>query len=474
MLLSNRATKIVATIGPASRNREVLSQLIDAGVNVVRMNFSHGEHADHKLTYDLVREIAAEKGVAVGILQDLQGPKIRVGKFASGPVELVPGNPFIITADEVPGDVNIVSTSYKGLVGDVKPGMVLLLDDGILQLRVEKVEGTNVHTIVEIGGKLSDKKGINVPEAALSVPALSEKDIKDLIFGAQIGVDWVALSFVRSRDDLLLARHYLNEQGSNAKLMAKIEKPTAVERFDEILDEADGIMVARGDLGVEMNPEQVPLIQKELIHQCRRAGKPVITATQMLESMKDNPRPTRAEASDVANAIFDGTDAIMLSAESASGKYPVESVKMMDRIAREVESSKLYRARLDQEIPHGGTTQESIAAAACSLGKDMHARAITCFSATGATAYRVSRHRPELPIVALTPNKTVLQQLALSWGVVPRLVPEITDTDHMLELAHTAMRDTHQGEEGDTYVIVAGVPFGQKGTTNMIRLSHVK
>ncbi|MBB6098980.1 pyruvate kinase [Deinobacterium chartae] len=469
-----RATKIVATVGPASRNEETLSKMMDAGLNVVRMNFSHGSKDDHRETFNMVRSLAARKGITVGILQDLQGPKIRVGRFKEGPVTLIAGKRFTITAEDVEGSAEIVSTTYKALPGDVRPGMQLLLDDGNIQLRVESVDKNAVHTVVEIGGVLSNNKGINVPAADLSTPALSEKDLEDLAFGAELGVDWVALSFVRSRDDMLLARHYLNRHGSKAKLMAKIEKPSAVERFAEILEESDGIMVARGDLGVEMAPEQVPVIQKRLIRACREAGKPVITATQMLESMINLPRPTRAEASDVANAIFDGTDAVMLSAESAAGLYPVEAVAMMDRIARVTESSPQYRSMLEATPGDRAATQDSIAHSACEIADFLNAEAVVCFTATGSTAMRVSRRRPRTPVVALTPNEYVKNQLALSWGVIPMIAPDPSNTDDMVIIANAELKEAGVGQAGDRYVITAGVPFGVHGTTNMIRVERLR
>ncbi len=469
-----RATKIVATIGPASRNVETLGQMMDAGLNVVRMNFSHGSKQDHRETYDMVRNLAREKGITVGILQDLQGPKIRVGTFKDGPVLLVKGAEFILTSEVIDGDVKRATTQYAGLVQDVRPGMRLLLDDGNLELEVVRVEGQDIHTTVIIGGKLSDKKGINVPEAALSVPALSEKDRDDLAFGAELGVDWVALSFVRSREDMLDGRAELAKHGSKAKLMAKIEKPTAVERFAEILAESDGIMVARGDLGVECLPEDVPIIQKQLIRACREANKPVITATQMLESMRENPRPTRAEASDVANAIMDGTDAVMLSAESASGLYPVESVAMMDRIARATEASEQYRVELNPS--HGAVrgVSNSIADAACSMAVALEAKAVVCFTATGTSVFQVSSKRPLVPIVGTTPSEVVKNQLALCWGVIPMLAPEIDSTERMAEIADGEIRQLEFVGEGDRYVIIAGVPFGQSGSTNMVRVERVK
>ncbi|AAF12171.1 pyruvate kinase [Deinococcus radiodurans] len=470
----DRATKIVATVGPASRSTEVLGRMIDVGLNVVRLNFSHGDLEDHRQTVQMVRDLAVSKGVTIGILQDLQGPKIRVGRFAEGSVTLNPGQKFVITMDEVEGNAERVGSTYKGLAGDVTPGMTLLLDDGNMSLRVDHVRGNDIQTTVLIGGTLKNNKGINVPEADLTVPALSEKDVQDMEFGASLGVDWVALSFVRSRDDLLLARHYLARFGSRAKLMAKIEKPQAVDRFADILKEVDGVMVARGDLGVEMRPEQVPTIQKRIIRMCREAGKPVITATQMLESMINLPRPTRAEASDVANAIYDGTDAVMLSAESAAGQYPVESVAMMDRIAREAEASELYQLMQRQVVMDTEQAQDAIALAACNIGAKLEAPAIVTFTSTGGAATRISKNRPPLAIVALTPNEITRNQLALSWGVYPMLSEDPEDTDDMVRIANDELKKSGLADVGDRYVITAGVPFGVRGTTNMLRVEKLK
>jgi len=471
----DRATKIVATIGPASRNPDTLGRMIDAGLNVVRMNFSHGEAEDHRQTVQLVRELAARKGVSIGILQDLQGPKIRVGRFAGGSATLETGQHFTITMDDLEeGDAERVGSTYQGLAQDVYPGLTLLLDDGNMALRVDQVRGQDITTTVLIGGVLKNNKGINVPQAELSVPALSEKDVQDMEFGAGLGVDWVALSFVRSRDDLLLARHYLARFGSRAKLMAKIEKPQAVDRFDDILREVDGIMVARGDLGVEMRPEQVPTIQKRLIRLCREAGKPVITATQMLESMISLPRPTRAEASDVANAIYDGTDAVMLSAESAAGQYPVEAVAMMDRIAREAESSEHYQMLQRQLVVDTELAQDSIAFAACSIGEKLETPVIVTFTSTGGAAARIAKNRPPLAILALTPNEQTRNQLALTWGVVPMLSEDPHDTDDMVRIANDELKKSGLADVGDRYVITAGVPFGVRGTTNMLRVERLR
>ena len=475
-MLSKR-TKIVATIGPASRDPEVLRGMIDAGLNVVRLNFSHGRPDDHRQTVEMVRAAAREAGRAVAILQDLQGPKIRVGRFAEGKVVLRAGQPFVLTTDDVPGDEHRVSVSYKGLVGDVEPGQALLLDDGRLRLRVERVDHAagEIHTVVELGGELSDHKGINIPGADLSIPAMTDKDIEDLALGAELGVDWVAVSFVRSRDDLLLARHYMNRLGHEAKLMAKIEKPGAVQRFDEILAEADGVMVARGDLGVEMPPEEVPIVQKRLIRRTRAAGKPVVTATQMLESMIHAPSPTRAEASDVANAIFDGSDAVMLSAETAVGEYPVEAVAMMARVARAVEGSPEYQNAqrvLRPEPEH--TTQDAIALAATEVAESLPAKVIVVFTASGSSLWRVARYRPDVPILALTPNERVRQQLILANGVCTALAPDPTSTDEMVAEAVALVKELGLADVGDRIVITAGVPFGVRGSTNMVWVEQVK
>ncbi len=473
MTSRKRRTKIVATIGPASSSPEVLEKLIDAGLNVTRLNFSHGDRADHEARVNLIREIAARKGVTVGILQDLQGPKIRTGRFASGSTTLKVGSTFIITSDEVEGNDDRVGTTYKELPQDVHPGLELLLDDGNLKLEVIKVVGNDVHTKVIIGGVLKNNKGINIPGANLSTPALTEKDLEDMQTGVELGVDWIAVSFVRTREDVLLARHYMTRYGSTAKLMAKIEKPSAVQLFDEILAEVDGIMVARGDLGVEMPAEEVPVIQKQLIAKCIAAGKPVITATQMLESMITNARPTRAEASDVANAIFDGTDAVMLSAESASGAYPVEAVQMMNAIALNTEASLQYRQMYSGNAKPENSTQDAVALAACEVADTLEAAAIVCFTATGSSAWRVARNRPDSLIAAFTPSEKVRNQLALARGVEPLFVPQIVNTDEMVSLAVKNVREANLAKTGDKIVIVAGVPFGMHGTTNMIRVERL-
>ncbi len=471
-----RRSKIVATLGPASSSPEMITKLVQAGVNVFRLNFSHGTREVHEQNIGLIREEAARTGRSVGVLQDLQGPKIRVGVFADGSIELEPGARFDLTCtDSTPGDASRVGVTYSGLYADVAPGDALLLDDGRLSLQVQEVTGQTIRTEVIIGGRLSNNKGINIPGADLSIPALTEKDVKDLIVGAELGVDWVAMSFVRSRDDLLLARHYLGREGSTAKLMAKIEKPGAVERFDEILREVDGIMVARGDLGVEMPPERVPLVQKRLIRACVEAGKPVVTATQMLESMITSSTPTRAEASDVANAIIDGTDAVMLSAETAVGAYPLEAVRMMDRIARSVEADPGYQERMRGfRLATDESTADVVSLGACDMAYNLHAELIVTFTSSGTTALRVSRHRPPAPILAITPSERAFRQLSVAWGVVPYMSTDIHSTDEMVAVAGRAIKDLGIGMPDGRFVITAGVPFGQSGTTNLIRIEKMR
>lgn len=471
-----RNTKIVATLGPATSSPEAIAALLRAGVDVFRLNFSHGDRATHERNVATIREFTEETGRPIGILQDLQGPKIRVGTFAEGSVELAVGDRFALTCDDAaPGDATRVGVTYDDLYADVKAGDTLLLDDGRLSLEVDAVEGRTIRTTVTLGGTLSNNKGINIPGADLSVPALTDKDVDDLLFGVELDVDWVAMSFVRSRDDLLLARHYLARSGSEAKLMAKIEKPGAVERFAEILQEVDGVMVARGDLGVELAPERVPLIQKRLIRACLDAGKPVITATQMLESMIDSPTPTRAEASDVANAIYDGTDAVMLSGETAVGAYAEKAVRMMDRIARTVENDEAYRVGMRERAPAPDeTTADAVSIGAVQMAYQLAAEVIVTFTSSGKTALRVSRNRPGAPVLAATPSARTYRQMAVVWGVVPVMSEDIHTTDEMVEVATRILRRTGLVQPGGRFVITAGVPFGVAGTTNLIRVERYR
>ncbi len=467
-----RKTKIVATLGPASQSVTRIEQLLVAGVNVFRLNFSHGSHEDHRNIVANIRQISNQLGLQVGILQDLQGPKIRLGRFADGMVELETGQTFTLYADPTKiGDHTGVGISYSQLYRDVSVGDTLLLDDGKLSLQVTAIDNTDLRCEVTMGGDLSNHKGINVPDADLSIAAITAKDRRDLALGAELDVDWVALSFVRSADDLKLARQYLNEHRSTAKLMAKIEKPGAVKNYKAILKEADGIMVARGDLGVELSTEQVPLLQKKLIQQAREKGKPVVTATQMLESMIEQPTPTRAEANDVANAIFDGTDAVMLSAETATGAFPVQAVKTMARIAETVEQDNSYRDHINQhKVAVQKNTPDAVSSAACQVASILKAQVMCCFSSSGATALRVARNRMVTPVIAISPHQKSCRQLTLSWGIHPVLNDRAKSTDAMVQVANQVISDAAMAQPGDTYVITAGVPFGQSGTTNLIRV----
>ncbi len=474
--MKNNKTKIVATLGPASSAPKNIKQLILSGVNVFRLNFSHGDHKDHKVNYDNIRKTAKDLNKVVGILLDLQGPKIRVGKFQEGKINLAEGESFILSCEEdFPGNQQRVSVSYKDLYKDVVIDDELLFDDGKLKVIVTDVDGKEVTTKVIVGGVLSNNKGMNIPTADLSVAAMTKKDIEDLEFGASLGVDWVALSFVRKHEDLLLARHYLSLHNSDAKLMAKIEKPSAITNFDEILATSDGIMVARGDLGVELSPQEVPMLQKMLIRKARQAGKPVVTATQMLETMIDSPVPTRAEASDVANAVFDGTDAVMLSAETAVGKFPIQAVQTMRTIANTVEQDDQYIARMKERQMHTEeNTPDAVSAAACNIASNIKAKVMVCFSSSGATALRVARNRIQTVVIAISPKMRSCQQLTMSWGIHPVLSPDANNTSDMVEISEKIIHRCKAAEINDRYVITAGVPFGKSGTTNVIRVEKLK
>ena len=472
----NARTCIIATLGPASDKPDVIEQLVTAGVNVFRLNFSHGERETHAERVRMIREVAAGLLQPVGILQDLQGPKIRVGKLAE-PVRLERDAAFVLDCGmDEPGSGERVGVTYRGLYRDVARGDHMLLDDGRLELEVTAVRDRQIHTRVIRGGRLSSSKGINLPGSDLRIPALSDKDVEDMKLGTELGVDWIAVSFVRSRDDVLLARHYMDRFGSTARLMAKIEKPSAIARFAEILESVDGVMIARGDLGVELSPEQVPIVQKRLIRVAREAGKPVVTATQMLESMTGSPLPTRAEASDVANAIFDGTDGVMLSAETAVGEYPVEAVRCMNRIALTVEADEAYQRAMQEKMVHTEQTiADSVAHAACQMAREIDARVIVTFSSSGATALRVARHRVSNSVLAITPNAVAFRQLAMSWGINAVLAAsDIQNSDEMVAQANDWILETGLAEPGDHYVMTAGVPFGISGTTNLIRAEVVQ
>jgi pyruvate kinase len=469
-----RRAKIVCTLGPAVDSYEQLKTLIEAGMNVARLNFSHGSHAEHEGRYQRVRKIASETGRTVGILADLQGPKIRLGRFADGPVELVAGDEFTITTEEIAGDRGICGTTYKGLPADVSQGDPILINDGNVALRVIEVDGPRVRTLVVEGGVISDHKGINLPGAAVNVPALSGKDIEDLRFALRMGVDMIALSFVRDAKDVRDVHRVMDEEGRRVPVIAKVEKPQAVRNMEDVVMAFDAVMVARGDLAVEYPLEQVPVVQKRLIELCRRNAKPVIVATQMMESMITNSRPTRAEASDVANAILDGADAVMLSAESSVGKYPIETVKTMSRIVQAAEEELLARGL--QPLAPGKkprTQGGAVARAAAELSDFLDAKALVAFTRSGDTARRLARYRVPVPVLAFTTDPGTRNQLALTWGVDAFVVEHVDNTDEMVRLVDHEMLKLSQHTRGDVVIITAGSPPGLPGTTNLIRVHRL-
>ena len=464
-----RRAKIVATLGPATSSYDAILGLVDAGMDVARLNLSHGTYADHSAVYDSVRRASDASGRAIGILVDLQGPKIRLGRFASGPVLLSVGDTFTVTTDDVPGDAACVSTTYAGLPGDVKAGDTILIDDGRVALEVTDVDGPRVVTRVVEGGRVSDNKGLNLPGVAVSVPAMSEKDIEDLRWALRAGADLIALSFVRSAADIADVHRVMDEEGVRVPVLAKVEKPQAVDNLAEIVATFDGIMVARGDLGVELPLEAVPLVQKRAIELCRVAAKPVIVATQMLDSMATATRPTRAEASDVANAVLDGADALMLSGETSVGEHPALAVATMARIIAHVEDNALDRLTpLPADPP--GSTARALTKAAVDVAGAVSAASLIPFTETGSSARLIARWRAQVPILAFTPNPRVRSQLALVWGVETFLVPPVMHTDDMVVQVDRALLDIGRVTYGDRVVIVAGVPPGIPGTTNGMRV----
>jgi pyruvate kinase len=468
-----RRAKIVCTLGPSSSTPEVIGKLIDAGMDVARLNFSHGDYESHLTRLRTVRAEAEKRGRSVGILQDLQGPKIRVGTFKTGSVELRPGAAFTITSRDVAGMESIVSTTYTNLPHDVQPGDYILLDDGYLKLEVASVDGPDVHTRVVEGGILKDKKGINLPGVRVSAPALTEKDRADLVFGLRAGVDFIALSFVRSPEDVEEAKRLATTDEGRIPIIAKLEKPEAIQRLEPIVAAADGIMVARGDLGVELGPEKVPLVQKYVIEATNRAGKVVITATQMLESMIENPRPTRAEASDVANACLDGTDALMLSGETAAGRWPVEAVRTMARIVNEIESSSWYRLNLEAPSLDLPVSTNAVAHAAVVAARQMGLKIIACYSDSGGVARLISEYRPEALIIALTTNEVTYRQLSLYWGVMPVRVAPAATTDEMFGRIEDLLLTNGLAKSGDRVVITMGVPVGSGESTNLMKIHQL-
>lgn len=477
MLSSARRTKIVCTLGPSSNTPEGIEGLFRAGMNVVRINFSHGSHEDHKRTIGYVRKVAKKYNYSLPVLMDLQGPKIRVGQMKDGGQELKDGQLIKITPNDVEGTSEVIPIDYAGLVDDAKEGNQILVDDGLLELKIIKKHERELTAKVIVGGLIKSRKGVNLPDVAISMPSLTEKDIKDLEFGLGVGVDYVAMSFVRSAADVQEVISRIRAHGSNAGIIAKIEKPEAVDVIDEIIEEADGIMVARGDLGIEIPSERVPLVQKKIIDRCRVAGKPVITATQMLDSMIENPRATRAESSDVANAVMDGTDAVMLSGETAAGKYPVEAVKTMVKIIRSVEeNSKSIYYSLKYKKPDWKEKQviESLAYSCVTLGENVDAKAISTITHSGNTARRIAKFRPNVPIIAFTESQIVRRQLNLVWGVESVQLNEIFDTDMSVKMMENYLVENGKVNIGDRIIIATGMPIAKRGRTNMIKVSTIK
>jgi pyruvate kinase len=472
----NRRAKIVCTLGPATATAPRLEELIDAGMDVARLNFSHSTQAEHSAVYEMVRAIAAERGRAIGVLADLQGPKIRLGRFAAGPVVWTTGEQIVITTAACAGDHDRVSTTYDGLGSDVRPGDRLLVDDGKLELRVLGVDCDDIACEVMTGGPVSNHKGISLPGVAVSVPPLSEKDIEDLKFALQLGVDMVAMSFVRAPEEVKLAHAVMDEVGKRVPVMAKLEKPEAVLDLPAIVDAFDGLMVARGDLGVEMPLEQVPLVQKRAISLCRQAAKPVIVATQMLDSMIADMRPTRAEVSDVANAVFDGSDAVMLSAETSVGAYPAHTVATMGRIVEAAEDAlrqRLTPERDPQEDENAGIS-DAVAAAACELGRRIGASALCCFTRTGDTALRLARQRSPLPLFAFAHDESVRTRLAFSWGIESAVLAPAMTTETMPVEVSRGLAAMGMCDPGSLIVVVSGSRSGVAGCTDSVRVLRIE
>ncbi|MFT4736158.1 MAG: pyruvate kinase [Cyclobacteriaceae bacterium] len=471
-----KRSKIVATVGPASNNKETLIELIKAGANVFRLNFSHGTHEDHQKVIELVSQINIELGTHIALLQDLQGPKIRVNKVENDAVEIEVGNPLVITTDELVGTAERVSTSYKGIVNDVATGDSILIDDGNLELRVIKVDGKEVHTEVVHGGILKSRKGINLPNTNVSAPSLTPKDEEDLEFGLQFDLEWVALSFVRKASDITELREKIVAAGKNTKIVAKIEKPEAIDNIDEIIAVTDAIMVARGDLGVEIPMHDVPILQKQIARKCNIAGKPVIIATQMMESMIENPRPTRAETNDVANAVMDGADALMLSAESASGKYPVHAVRRMSQTisAVETQSESIYHKFYDEDFESVNQLNDLLVRAACKLGEFVNARALVGMTKSGYTGFQLSKHRPKSEIYIFTNQKHLLRQLNLVWGVKSFYYDKTENIDDTLDHIQHILEEKNLLEKGDIFINTASMPSHWSGHTNMMKVHQVE
>ncbi|PGH39560.1 MAG: pyruvate kinase [Candidatus Nephrothrix sp. EaCA] len=467
-------TKIVATIGPASNTKEMLRQLIIAGVDVFRLNFSHGVHEDHRKVISLVRELNAELGTMISLLQDLQGPKIRVNEMEPN-IVIAPGDEITITTHKVIGNATLISTSYQHLPKDVKPGDPLMIDDGKIELKAIKSSGDNVLCKVVYGGLLKSKKGINLPKTNVSAPSLTEKDMEDLRFGMQHRMDWIALSFVRTAEDIFSMREILKANNSSARIMAKIERPEAIKNIDSIIDAADGVMVARGDLGVEIQMEEVPLAQKMIIEKCNQMAKPVIVATQMMESMIENPRPTRAETNDVANAVLDGADALMLSGETAAGKYPVEVINCMVHTIEAVEDTgKIFYRYRDVDLNSARAITDSVILTACKLAKEIKAKAIVGMTQAGYNIYRASSHRPDAKLFAFTHAEDAINSINLVWGAKAVYYDQTTSTDETISDVEKILVDSGELKTGDIFIFLASMPILQRGLTNMLKVHRVK
>ena len=465
-------TKIVATLGPSSQSDHQIEELFMAGVDVFRLNFSHGKHSEHEKRLKTIRALERKTGRPIAVMMDLQGPKLRVGCFADDAVELITGAEFRLDMSDKKGDITRVNLPHPEIFKALKTGSKLLLDDGKICLKVEQYGNDYAITKIIVGGKLSDRKGVNVPGVILPISPLTKKDLVDMEFGLNAGVDWCALSFVQRPEDIIEARKLIK---GRAAIIAKLEKPSAIQQLDAIVELADGIMVARGDLGVEMNPEDVPILQHRIIKMCRKEGKPVIVATQMLESMIDRPVPTRAEATDVANAVYEGADAVMLSAETAAGGFPLESVKMMERIILRVQADDFYWQRLaGQRLSPEATTADAISSAVRQVGATISAKAIATYTTSGSTTLRVARERPEMPIVCLTPRYETARRMAIVWGVHSARTPDARDMDDMVETAVQQCRIDGFVADGDRIVITAGIPFGMPGKTNILRIARIK
>ncbi len=468
----SRRAKIIATLGPASSDADTIRALFDAGVDVFRLNFSHGTHADHAERVDILRRIEADTRRPIGVMLDLQGPKLRVGNFPGGHVDLEAGTPFRLELAEGDGDARHACLPHPEIFSALEAGSALLIDDGRIHLRVTEAGSDFAETEVVSGGELSDHKGVNVPGVALPISPITAKDREDLEYGLDLGVDWVALSFVQRPDDITEARNLIK---GRASILAKLEKPAAIERLEEIVDLSDAVMVARGDLGVELPPEDVPILQKRIVRTCREAGKPVVVATQMLESMVRDPRPTRAEASDVATAIYEGADAVMLSAETAAGQHPIEAVAMMDRIVERVELDPNFRKIMDAEHPDPEpTSADAITAAARQVAGTLSAAAIVTFTTSGSTTLRAARERPPVPILCLTPDLGTARRLALAWGIHGVHTSDVTDVDEMVAAACWCAVEQGFAAPGQRLVITAGMPFGTPGRTNLLRVAWIE